>query len=391
MITDYKHDQQYNHHLQQRQEQKQTVNRAENKRLNAEADKKFLNNDSNNKEIHSFEKVLVVGLGQLGLPVAKYVREKGFDTYGYDVSETAKERAERIAAIKKAKNFRDIDVYIICVSTHKPEDMSTPQIDGLLSVVQEIENQAKNGALVSIESTIPRGTSKKVFEMLNHRLHVVHIPHRWYALEEKEHGVNQLRVIGGVCDCCLKAAMKFYSGHDANIGKASINSNGTISSNNTFSNSVRENSNSYGRNDNLNSNKNLGIPLHPVSNVEIAEITKIAENADRYLQIAFAEDLYLYCQANSINFPELREALNTKWNVNILEPRDGIGGHCLPKDTNMFLQSSQSSGKSKILTAAIEVDRVYRKYRQVRSIASQQISKQSLNSELSRGGSKVRY
>jgi hypothetical protein len=33
--------------------------------------------------------------------------------------------------------------------------------------------------------TIPKGTSKKVFELLNHRLHVVHAPHRWYALEER--------------------------------------------------------------------------------------------------------------------------------------------------------------------------------------------------------------
>jgi UDP-N-acetyl-D-mannosaminuronic acid dehydrogenase len=72
-------------------------------------------------------------------------------------------------------------------------------------------------------------------------------------------------------------------------------------------------------------------------------------------------DLYLYCQANNINFPELRDALNTKWNVHILEPREGIGGHCLPKDTKMFLQSSQSL-KSKILTAAMEVDQDYRRY-----------------------------
>lgn len=111
---------------------------------------------------------------------------------------------------------------------------------------------------------------------------------------------------------------------------------------------------------------NLGIPLHPVSDIKIAEITKIAENAHRYLQIAFAEDLYLYCQANNIHFADLREAINTKWNVNVLEPRDGIGGHCLPKDTKMFLQSSKSPVKSKILTAAIELDQDYRKYRQSR-------------------------
>ncbi len=101
--------------------------------------------------------------------------------------------------------------------------------------------------------------------------------------------------------------------------------------------------------------------MHPVPEVEIAELTKIVENAHRYLQIAFAEDLYLYCQANNINFAELRDSLNTKWNVNVLEPREGIGGHCLPKDTKMFLNSSKSI-KSKIIEAAIQVDSEYRKY-----------------------------
>lgn len=55
----------------------------------------------------------------------------------------------------------------------------------------------------------------------------------------------------------------------------------------------------------------------------------------------------------------------------MLEPRDGTGGHCLPKDTKMFLQSSKSPVKSKILTAAIELDQDYRKYIHVRDIAAQ--------------------
>jgi UDP-N-acetyl-D-mannosaminuronate dehydrogenase len=101
--------------------------------------------------------------------------------------------------------------------------------------------------------------------------------------------------------------------------------------------------------------------MHPVSKIEIAETTKIVENAHRYLQIAFAEELYLYCQVNNINFSELRDALNTKWNVNILEPKEGIGGHCLPKDTKMFLQSSKI--ENKILTAAIQADEDYRWFR----------------------------
>jgi UDP-N-acetyl-D-mannosaminuronate dehydrogenase len=102
--------------------------------------------------------------------------------------------------------------------------------------------------------------------------------------------------------------------------------------------------------------------MHPVTNIENAELTKVVENAHRYLQISFAEDLYLYCQANDINFPELRDALNTKWNVEILEPMEGIGGHCLPKDTKMFLQSSNRR-KNKILRAALDVDEDYKRFR----------------------------
>ncbi|HYT01494.1 MAG TPA: NAD(P)-binding domain-containing protein [Candidatus Acidoferrum sp.] len=296
------------------------------------------NQEQYDNNSHSqFNKVLVVGLGQLGLPVAKYVKERGFDTYGYDISSKAVETAQKTAAIEKAPNFGEFDVFILCVSTHKTDDMFSPQIEGVLSIVEKISKEAKSGALVTIESTVPKGTSKKVFDTLNHRVHVVHAPHRWYSLEENEHGVNQLRVIGGVCECCLKAGMQFYKGVDS----VSINSQ---------------------RHSSSSSPKSLGIPIHPVTNIEIAEITKIAENAQRYLQIAFAEELYLYCQANNINFPELRDALNTKWNVNILEPRDGIGGHCLPKDTKMFLQSSNRR-QNKILRAAMNVDEEYKRFR----------------------------
>src|SRR5689334_18213078 len=375
----------------------------------------------------SSSKVLVIGLGQLGLPVAKYIKDRGgFDTYGYDISTKAMDRAQKIAGIKRiednnnstgnngnsasasvsvsgnssnvntnnnydgntsiAYDFSQFDVFIICVSTHKPDDMFSPQIDGLLSIVEKISKEAKNGALVSIESTIPKGTSKKVFEMLNHRLHVAHAPHRWYALEQEEHGVNQLRVLGGVCQCCLDVAMEFYDGRVRINGEIKGQAYGIEIESEKKGNLDNNNKDNDNNNDNDNDNKDkdkengennnyivideeeqlqqqhntvnphkksLDIRMHAVPQIEIAEITKIAENAHRYLQIAFAEDLYLYCQANNINFAELRDALNTKWNVNILEPRDGIGGHCLPKDTKMFLQSSKSI-RSKILASAIE-------------------------------------
>ncbi len=355
----------------------------------------------------SMQRVLVIGLGQLGLPVAKYVKEHGFDTFGYDINQKAMQSAEANYGIKQATNFGDFDVLIICVSTHRPDDMFSPQVDSLMSVVEKISREAKSGALISIESTIPKGTSKRVFEKLDHRLHVVHAPHRWYALEEEIHGVNQLRIVGGVSNCCLQHGLNFYDGvtnrkvvestnNNTSTNANSMNENDdvTIIPNSSVSTDrhpskaitsnkvmdlvdktdyristdpVNDDRDHYAGNStsNINLKQSLGIPMHPVSSVEVAELTKIVENAHRYLQIAFAEELYLYSKANGISFSELRESLNTKWNVEILEPRDGIGGHCLPKDTKMFINSSNTI-KSKILQAAMEIDEDYREYIQSR-------------------------
>jgi nucleotide sugar dehydrogenase len=316
----------------------------------------YLGNDFHSfKNKTNFNKVVVIGLGQLGLPVAKYVKEKGFDAYGYDISEKAMAVAESNFGIKKASNFNDFDVLIICVSTHVPNDMFSPQVDGLMSVVEKISKEAKTGALISIESTIPKGTSQKVFEKLDHRLHVVHAPHRWYALEEQDHGVNQLRILGGVNKCCLQEGLRFYD------GKTSKDMDGMLA--------ASANAHTMA----------LSIPMHPVSSIDVAELTKIIENAHRYLQIAFAEELYLYCKSTNISFTELRESLNTKWNVEVLEPRDGIGGHCLPKDTKMFINSSNTI-KSKILQAAIAIDEDYREYIQNRD------KENNISSIINKGG-----
>ncbi|MGD9671930.1 MAG: NAD(P)-binding domain-containing protein [Candidatus Nitrosocosmicus sp.] len=350
-----------------------------------------------NKDSLTISKKIVIGLGQLGLPVAKYVKEHGFDTFGYDINQKAMQSAEANYGIKQATNFGDFDVLIICVSTHRPDDMFSPQVDSLMSVVEKISREAKSGALISIESTIPKGTSKRVFEKLDHRLHVVHAPHRWYALEEEIHGVNQLRIVGGVSNCCLQHGLNFYDGREViptstssstSAGEFVNNNNNntsfgaastTVTSPSSLSPSSGVNSSSSSSGPKGTSSiarsrpsakfvsrvKSLGIPMHPVSSVEVAELTKIVENAHRYLQIAFAEELYLYSKANGISFSELRESLNTKWNVEILEPRDGIGGHCLPKDTKMFINSSNTI-KSKILQAAMEIDEDYREYIQSR-------------------------
>ena len=120
-----------------------------------------------------FTKILVIGLGQLGLPVIKYVKERGFDAYGYGSSAKTIHRVEIIAEIKQAVDFgsEDFDVFMISVSTHQPDDIFSSQLDRLLCIADKISKEAKiDRTTLSLESTIQNGTSKKVFEILNLRI-----------------------------------------------------------------------------------------------------------------------------------------------------------------------------------------------------------------------------
>jgi UDP-N-acetyl-D-mannosaminuronic acid dehydrogenase len=263
-------------------------------------------------------KVLVIGLGQIGYSNAEYMTQKGLTVDGYDISDTAITRAIADGVIRwKAQDFSGYDVYVICISTHKPDDMFVPYLDGLFSIAKRLAYEGKDGALVGIDSTVTRGTSEKILSILEHRLHVAHVPHRFYVHEKADHGVRQTRVLGACEDCCTEKAKEFYG-------------------------------------------QTLGIPIHPVRSVEVAELCKIVENSYRFMEIAFAEELKMFCDRSELSFDELKGAINSKWNIKILEAKEGIGGHCLPKDSQMFLNLEKNVLDTTIIEAAKRIDNQYR-------------------------------
>jgi nucleotide sugar dehydrogenase len=263
------------------------------------------------------KKVCVVGLGQIGFPVAEYVSAKCLDVWGYDISPVAVERFSKKGKVKATINWVDIpqvDVYIVSVTTGQLD--GAPDLSAVFDVCKKISTTAKPSALVTIESTIVPGTSRKIFkEIFKGKIRLVHAPHRYWADEPEKHGVNQLRVIGAVDDESLALGLKFYK-------------------------------------------ETLSIPMHACSSVEVAEMCKIVENSHRYLQIAFAEDLKMMCGKIGMNFDDLRAACNTKWNVDIPEARDGVGRHCLPKD----IRYVTSLAPSTLLDSAMKVDKEYREW-----------------------------
>ncbi len=263
-------------------------------------------------------RVCVIGLGTIGLATAKYVVNKGLEVWGYDISSEAVERAKKEGIINSTCSWDEIppsNVYLICVYTGLKGE--SPDISPIIDVCKKIKKRidTRPVPLVSIESTIIPGLSRKIFEeIFEKRIYLVHVPHRYWAERPDKYGVKQIRVIGGVNPESLKIGIEFYRDF-------------------------------------------LDIPLHVVSSVEVAEMSKIAENAYRYVQIAFAEELRMICEELGIDFEEVRDACNTKWNIEILEARNGIGGHCLPKDIR-YLASITSFNT--LLRSSILVDKKYR-------------------------------
>lgn len=98
---------------------------------------------------------------------------------------------------------------------------------------------------------------------------------------------------------------------------------------------------------------------------EVIVLSRLIKDAHKDLQIAFAEDLYLYCQANNIDFTELRAALNTKWNVNVPDLTGGIVHSIKREGSKMLLNYSSKLSGSKIINAIFNVDHEYRKCKKI--------------------------
>jgi UDP-N-acetyl-D-mannosaminuronic acid dehydrogenase len=254
------------------------------------------------------EKVCVMGLGNIGLPVASHV-SKFYKTKGYDISEAAVTKAltkdvEASAQLEKA------DIYIIAVNTHYRNN--SPDMSAVESCCSKISKINPN-ALVCFESTLSLGTARSLALKYNFKFVAV-CPHRWWQHDQINHGVVQIRVLGSLNPESDSKAIEFY--------------------------------------------KKLGIPVHHVNSLELAEVSKLVENTDFYMRIAYAEELKGMCDKVGLNFNELREAVNTKWNVDLPEALSGIGGECLPKDIQFLLTKMPTAP---LLHGAIETDEIYRK------------------------------
>jgi len=249
----------------------------------------------------------VMGLGNIGLPVARHI-SKFYPVKGYDIKDAAIINALS-KGVQASTKLELADIYVIAVNTYfrnKAPDMSA--VDSCCNKISKLNPTS----LVCFESTLTVGTSRQMAE--KYKLNYVAVcPHRWWQHDQVNHGVVQTRVIGTLNPESKQKATQFY--------------------------------------------RSLHIPIYQVGSTELAEASKLAENSDYYLRIAYAEALKLMCDKNGLDFSQLREAVNTKWNMDLPDAMNGIGGECLPKDIQ-FLQCLDPLNI--LLKAAVQLDECYR-------------------------------
>lgn len=220
--------------------------------------------------------VVIIGKGTVGSEIERQMKMKNIDDIiTIDIDPETHADCNSLESLWNYKQH--IDVYILTVW----------DVETVLMVCKKIGRRHSDTPLVSIETTIVPGTYQKIKKIMP-EMKLVIFQERIYPNDEF-HGVfNQPRVMGGD----WKEGREFYLRY-----------------------MIYEN-------------------IVVTDNIEMAELSHLVDNSFRYIQIAVAEELAML--VGQENFPELRRLCNTKWNVNIPEAREGIGGHCLPKDIKLF-------------------------------------------------------
>ena len=283
-------------------------------------------------------KVCVIGLGYIGLPTAALLANRGYEVYGVDIQKHVVDIINKgnihivepdldtfvQAAVKSGKLKADIkpaeaDVFIIAVPTPFYEsgyDVPTPNIDYVISATKSIAPYIKEGAIVILESTSPVGTTEKVEEVLKEsgvnteKIYIAHCPERVLPGKIMTELVENDRIVGGLTKEATEKVTEFYK---------------------TFVN---------------------GEILK--TDAKTAELSKLAENSFRDVNIAFANELSIICDKYEIDVWELRELANHHPRVNILYPGVGVGGHCIAVDPWFIVSDNKENAK--LIKSAREVN-----------------------------------
>jgi len=280
--------------------------------------------------------VSIIGLGYIGLPTAAVLASKGVKVVGVDINQYAVDiinqgkihivepdldilvhRAVQDNYLKAVTKPEKADVFMVAVPTPF-KDNHEPDLSNIKLAAKAIAKVLERGNLVILESTSPVGATEKMMEWMREErpdltfpkfgddkskadIAVAYCPERVLPGQVVRELVENDRIIGGVTNQCAERACELY--------KIFVEADCLI------------------------------------TDCRTAELSKLAENSFRDVNIAFANELSLICDKLDINVWELIKLANRHPRVNILQPGPGVGGHCIAVDPWFIVDSAPDEAK----------------------------------------------
>gem|GEM_PF-41374 len=276
-----------------------------------------------------FRRLCVIGLGYVGLPTAAIFAGRGLTVTGVDVNAAIVDKINRgrihivepdletlvrdaVAAgrLRAVAEPAPADAFIIAVPTPFTGDHK-PDLAYVMAAAESLAGVLKKGDLIVVESTVPVGTTETISARLAELVprlgfphekgdaadvRVAHSPERVLPGQVVAEITRNDRVIGGISRRCGERAAALY--RLAVKGECLL------------------------------------------TTARTAELVKLAENAYRDVNIAFANELSLVADRLGIDVWEVVRLANRHPRVDVLKPGPGVGGHCIAVDPWFIVDSA---------------------------------------------------
>ena len=277
------------------------------------------------KLLFNTEKLSVVGLGYVGMPIAVAFANKGISVIGYDLNrekielykngvdpthEVGDEALSNTTVLFTAdeNKLRDAKFHIVAVPTPVNTD-HTPDLTPVIGASEIVGRNLVSGSIVVYESTVYPGCTEDVC------IPILEAQSGLKCGVDFKVGYSPERINPGDKVHRLENIHKIVSGIDEE--------------------SLKEIKDVY--------DLVIEVGTYPVSNLRTAEAVKVVENSQRDINIAFMNELAMVFDRMDIDTNEVVDGMNTKWNA--LGFRPGlVGGHCIGVDPYYFTYEAEKLG-----------------------------------------------
>lgn len=257
-------------------------------------------------------RIVVVGLGYVGLPLAIALAKK-FPVTGLDISQTridelkgGFDRTEEIdterlkaSSIELSSDLEDIkeaSVYIVTVPTPVNDDNS-PDLGPVRSSCEMLGKVIGKGSIIVFESTVYPGVTEELCGPVLEEVSGLKCGQDFYL------GYSPERINPGDKEHTVDKITKVISGQTPEVVDVLADLYGAVTSGGTFA----------------------------AASIRAAEAAKVIENAQRDINIAFVNEITMIFQKLGISVYDVLEAAGTKWNFLNFTP-GLVGGHCIGVD-----------------------------------------------------------